>query len=458
MFPTLRDIHNSRFNPQWLRIAARLVVFGCCGALTANAATLCVNPAGTSGCKTTITAAVNAASAGDTILIAPGTYKEDVHIKQSVSLIGSRWTVIDASGLPNGIFIDGMASAPAAGVSHVVVSGITVRNANFEGILVANGSDISLTGNRVLDNDKALDPSAGTCNNIDTSFETNEGGDCGEGVHLMGVNHSTILRNEVAHNAGGILVTDETGPNDHNLISENFVHDNVYDCGITLASHGRAHFLPAGIAFGVWYNTISRNVSERNGIVTPGAGVGIFAPGPGNTDTGNVVIENIIRDNGATGVAMHNHAAPGAPAPPTAPPVNLNDNVITGNHFSGNGPDNPGAPTPGPTAINIFSKGPITGTVISQNTFEKEAIDVGFSAPSGELTVHFNDFSAGTAIYNLNAATVDATENWWGCPQGPGGAGHCATVTGSGVTTTPWLTSPFNSDEHRGDQGTFDRR
>src|SRR6185312_4268810 len=335
-------------------------------------------------------------------------------------------------------FIDGMASAPAAGVSHVTISGITVRNANFEGILVANASDVVLTGNLVEDNDKALDASGGVCNGIDTSFETNEQGDCGEGLHLMGVDHSTLLRNEVAHNAGGILITDETGPNDHNLISENSVHDNVYDCGITLASHGRATFLNPGTAFGVWYNTISRNDSERNGTVTPGAGVGIFAPGPGSTNTGNVVIDNLIRDNGATGVAMHNHAAP-----PGAPPFNMNDNAIIGNSFSGNGPDNPSAPTSGPTGINIFAKGTITGTAISQNTFRKEAIDVGFSAPTGDLNVHFNNFSAGVGIDNMDTATVSATQNWWNCPSGPGGNGQCATVTGSGVTTAPWLTSPF---------------
>lgn len=441
MVPSQDVIQPGRIRLRSLRMAAGLV-FLSASAYAAHAATLCVNPGGTSGCKSTITAAVNAAAKGDTVLIAPGTYAEDVVIKQSISLIGwNRATIIDASGLSNGIFIDGMASAPGVGVSNVVISGLTVRNANFEGILVANASDVSLTENLVKDNDKALDASTGTCSNIDTSFETNEGGDCGEGIHLMGVDHSTVLRNEVAHNAGGILITDETGPNDHNLISENFVHDNVYDCGITLASHGRAHFLTAGANFGVWYNTISRNVSERNGTASPGAGVGIFAPGPGSTDTGNVVINNVIRDNGATGVAMHNHAAP-----PGAPPFNLNDNAIVGNRFSGNGPDNASAPTSGPTAINIFSKGAITGTVISQNTFDKEAIDVGFNAPTGELSVHFNDFSAGTAIDNMNTATVDATENWWNCRTGPGGTGRCATVTGSGVATSPWLFTPFEPD------------
>lgn len=439
MIPAICVIRALKFNPNRLRIATILVVLSCCGALVASAATLCVNPGGTSGCKTTITAAVNAAMPGDIVLIAPGTYAEDVAVNKSISLIGSkRATIIDATGLSNGIFINGMASAPAIGVSNVVISGITVRNANFEGILVANASDVTLTGNLVTWNDKSLNASAGTCTGINTGFETNEALDCGEGVHLMGVEHSTILRNEVANNAGGMLISDETGPNGYNLISENFVHDNVYDCGITLASHAPAAFTGAKGSFGIWYNTISHNVSMGNGTKAAGAGVGIFAPGPGATNTGNVVIDNQIVNNGATGVAMHNHAAP-----PGAPPFNLNDNTIVGNWFSGNGPDNPGAPTPGPTAINIFSMGPITGTVVTQNTFANEAIDVGFSAPTGQVNVHFNDFSAGIAVDNLGAGTVDATENWWNCWGGPGAAGGCATVKGSGVTTSPWLSYPF---------------
>ena len=77
-------------------------------------------------------------------------------------------------------------------------------------------------------------------------------------------------------------------------LRENYVHDNSYDCGITLASHAPAtSVIPtATLSFGVWYNTISHNVSQRNGTLSPGAGVGIFAPSPGTTNTGNVVIDN----------------------------------------------------------------------------------------------------------------------------------------------------------------------
>ncbi|HEY1804345.1 MAG TPA: right-handed parallel beta-helix repeat-containing protein [Terracidiphilus sp.] len=414
-------------------------------ALPVSASTLCVKPDGKHGCSSTIGAAVSAASPGDVIQVWPGVYKEQVIITKSLSLVAVSPldAVIDASNLANGIWIDGMGSAPNAGVTNVVISGFKVRHANFEGILITNASNATVADNAVTDNDASL--GGGACPGLPI-FETNEADDCGEGIHLMGVDHSTILRNEVANNAGGILTSDETGPSAHNLITQNFVHDNSFDCGITLASHAPATTVvpTAKLSFGVWYNTISGNVSLRNGTQTPGAGVGIFAPSPGTTNTGNVVIDNELRDNGATGVAMHNHAAPPSPAPP----VNMNDNEIVGNYFSGNGPDNPGAPTSGSTGINVFSEGTLTGTVISQNDFDNEAIDVGFSAPAGQLNVHFNDFSRGIGIENLSTGTVDATENWWNCATGPAGS-RCAAAQGSGISFTPWLTSPYGDDSER---------
>ena len=414
----------------------------------AMAATLCVNPSGHFGCKSTISAAVAAAAPGDTIVVTQGTYKEQVTITQSVSLVGIGITqpIIDAKGLSNGIFINGMAGAPNAGVANVVVSGFKIRNANFEGILIANASNVTIVNNHVLDNNKSLDIAGGECPGIPV-FETNEGDDCGEGIHLMGADHSSIARNEVEHNSGGILISDETGSSHDNVISENSVHDNPFDCGITMASHGPAtSVIPtATVSFGVVHNTVVHNDSFHNGFEVPGAGagVGIFAPFPGTTASGNVVFDNTIRNNGLPGVTMHNHAW--APAP--APPVNLNDNVIVGNHISGNAADTADAATPGPTGINLYSVAPVTGTQISQNDIDDEAIGVAYKAPAGQLNVHLNDFERrGIGIDNLGSGTVDATENWWGCPLGPQGRG-CSTVAGPGVSFTPWLLFSFNRDD-----------
>jgi nitrous oxidase accessory protein NosD len=428
-----------------------------CSAPGLIAATLCVNHGGTGGCQSTISAAVAAAAPGDTIRVAPGTYKEDVVITKSLSLVswGHQKPVIDATGLSNGIFVNGMSAAPAAAFSNVLISGFEIENANFEGILVANASDVTLLRNHVHDNNRALNISAATCSGI-PAFETNEGEDCGEGIHLMGTDHAFVIHNDVGYNSGGILISDETGPSHDNLISDNKVHDNPYDCGITMASHGPAtSVIPtATLPYGITNNTISSNISNHNGYQVPGAGagVGIFAPFPGTTAAGNVVIHNEIFNNGLPGVTMHNHAW--APAP--APPVNLNDNVIVGNHIYGNAADTEDAATPGPTGINLYSVAPVWGTIVAQNVIEDEDVDIAFKAPSGQMNVHLNDFfNQGIGVDNLGTGTIDATENWWKCSKGPGAHG-CATISGPNVQYTPWLTSPFEPGGERDEDGDHD--
>jgi parallel beta-helix repeat protein len=414
------------------------------GSSVASAAILCVNPNGKFGCKSTISAAVAAAAPGDTIVVAQGTYNEQVTITQSLSLVAAPFAqpVINAKGKSNGIFVDGVAATPNPGVANVVISGFTVRGANFEGILVANVSNVTILDNHVLDNNKSLDPSKAACPGI-PGFETNEQMDCGEGIHLVAADHSSVLRNLVENNSGGILITDETGPSTNNLIKGNNVHDNPYACGITMAGHPAANATGpiTASSYGIMHNVVSHNQSHHNGLGLPGAGagVGIFAPGPGTTNTANVITANELFGNGLPGVTMHNHGY----APFPAPGVNLNDNIIVGNHIYGNAADTGDAETGGPTGINVYSAAPITGTVIAQNDFSDESINIAFKAPSGWLTAHFNDFNAhGIGIENLGSGHIDATENWWGCITGP--SSRCSSVVGSAVTSTPWLLQPFD--------------
>jgi len=393
-----------------------------------SAATRCVNPAGGNGCYSSISAAVAAASAGDTIFVAQGTYNEDVTITKPLSLVGESKenTIIDATGMLNGIAVNGTGS--------VTITGFTVENADAAGVWITNSANVTVFDNIVKLNDKSL--SNGTCPALNgTPFEQGEAEDCGEGIFLSAVQRSNISSNLVTQNAGGILVTDDTGATHDNLISGNsVVHNTFLDCGITLPSHSSA---------GVYHNTVSGNDSSYNG----GPGVGIFAPGPGSKAYGNVVVNNHLRGNGLPGVTMHNHAAPGVNGVPAfLPPPIFDDNVIVGNDISANSQDFEDAATSGPTGINVYSVGKISGTIISQNTIRQEDLDVVVKAPANAeipaALIHLNNFPGNTVgVQNLGASVVDATGNWWGCSGGPNHAG-CSTVSGT-VSYLPWLSTPF---------------
>ncbi|MGC2495971.1 right-handed parallel beta-helix repeat-containing protein [Candidatus Binatus sp.] len=398
----------------------------------AEAATLCVNHGGSGSCFSSIGAAVAAASSNDTIRVADGTYKEDVIIDKSLTLLGAsqKHTIIDASRLSNGIYVDGIDNP---GLSNVVVSNFKVENANFEGILVANASAVTIKNCMIMFNDRNQ-TTAPSCPGI-PSFETGESFDCGEGLHLTGVDHSTVSNNTIEENTGGILLSDDTGTTHDNMISSNMVMDNPFDCGITLASHPAAALTGSGSPLGVFNNTIAANSSLDNGLVVPGAGagVGIFDSVPGAKNFGNTVIHNRLEGNGLPGVALHSHT----------PGQNLNDNMIIGNRINGNGMDTSDAATTGPTGINIFGVSAITGTVISQNVITHESLDIVVSTP-GDVTADNNDLhGAGrTGVQNVGSGNVDATDNWWGCKDGPG-VYPCSNVNGPGsVSFSPWLNKP----------------
>jgi len=302
-------------------------------------------------------------------------------------------------------------------LSTVVISGFTIENANFEGVLIANASDVVVRGNEVTHNNRALvvtTPGQSTCPNI-PAFETNEGLDCGEGVHLTGVDHSVIADNMIVNNAGGILISDDTGATHENLITGNVVKENPFDCGVTLASHAASNGAPQ--SFGVFHNTISDNDSEENGLANGGgAGIGIFAGGPGNKAYANVISNNRLIGNGLPGVTMHIHADS------ATLPADLSDNIIVGNFIARNHADTEDAATSGPTGINVFGAGAVTGNVV----------------------IHLNDLEGGSVgVANTGAGSDDATENWWGCPAGPGTKG-CAQVTGTHVTSAPALRDPIH--------------
>jgi nitrous oxidase accessory protein NosD len=331
--------------------------------------------------------AVADAPSGTTVRALPGVYAGGVQITKPLVLSG--WNaVIDASSSPfgNGVQIVG------PGGSGSTVEGFEIKNAEFEGILVgtapvapatmdgtpippADGaavSDVKILDNVLVNNGTGFGSHAGQC------FSTPQApGDCGETIHLVSVTDSLIEGNVVAHNVGGILMTDEFGPTSGNVVRGNRALGNTHDCGITLAGHNPAAVdsvtgEPTGAA-GVFNNIVEDNVADDNGVAGQGAGILLGGGAPYAGVYGNVIRHNVARGNGLAGITIHQHLV-----------GDLNGNVIRGNLVSNDNLDGDfdfaaAAATqttgilvasgagPGPALPPPLLPGPITGTVIRHN-------------------------------------------------------------------------------------------
>ncbi len=344
-------------------------------------------------CKT-LGYALTQAGPNDTIVIRPGTYPEShnanvvtpglkgLSIRSTRS--AARRTVIDAAGNANGILIQ------ASGGS---VTGLTVQNANLEGILAepplsswpagptsapANISHVTIAGNVVVHNDRAYDtslPPDAACPSSLTDAD-----DCGEGIHLLGVSWSKVVGNHVSHNVGGILMSDggfgiSVGPAAHNLIAFNRSTDNVFDCGITLPGHDPRAVATSGpnaghpqpSLAGVYDNRVVHNVSTGNG----GAGLLDATPYPGTGSYDNLFADNSASGNGNGGFVLHSHA----------PLQDVSGIVVVGNRIGKNNlagdPDTGVAST---TGVMLLSVAVPTSIVVAGNKIFDNVNGIAFNS------------------------------------------------------------------------------
>ncbi|HTN81341.1 MAG TPA: hypothetical protein VMK16_16850 [Acidimicrobiales bacterium] len=336
----------------------------------------------------TISSAVAAASPGDTIIVCPGVYHEDVIVNKALHLIGHDVT-IDASGLENAMQIV---------ASNVAVNGFTFVNANGEGLLAGVDSEA----------DFHLLPQPPVLTNITVFYvaaiDNNRGfngtengnckypGDCGGGIHFNGVQNSSIQLAYVIRNADGILLTDDYAPTAHNLIERNAVNDNTKECGIVLAGHNPGAVSTVTHADGtmsvtgrnpdvggVYDNEIRFNITVRNGTATAppefgsggsGSGIGIFGSGPGTGAYDNITEANYMQGNGLAGFTIHAHHPGGE---------DVNGNQVLNNVFDtnnvGGDPFDGGVKNFETTGIAVYSVPP-TSMTISGNTIRNNAIGI----------------------------------------------------------------------------------
>jgi hypothetical protein len=343
-------------------------------------------------CKT-LGYALTQAGPNKTIVIGPGTYPESGNANVvnaglsglSIRSIGSAArTVIDATGNANGVLIE------ASGVS---VTGLTVENANLEGILAepplsswpkgpasapANISHVTIAGNVVVHNDRAFNTSLPPDSACPSSLT--DADDCGEGLHLLGVSWSKVIGNNVSHNVGGILVSDggfgiSVGPAAHNLIAFNHSSDNLFDCGITLPGHdpravatsGPDAGRPQPNLAGVYDNRVIGNISTGNGA----AGLLDAAPYPGAASYENLFAGNSASGNGNAGFVLHSHA----------PLQDVSGIVVVGNRFGQNnlaGDPDTGVMTT--TGVMLLSIAVPTSIVVAGNTISNNVNGIAFNS------------------------------------------------------------------------------
>jgi Protein of unknown function (DUF1565) len=353
----------------------------------------------------TITAGLKAAPAWSTVVVCPGSYHEQVVIKKPVSLVGLH-AAINQRGVTPSLVVNvphvGKLTIFAGVVilsSHVSIQGFQVTNALGEGILAAgihgDISNVAIKHNAVVHNDLG-----GGVPPASTYFECQAQGpvpgDCGEGVHFIAVANSTVNGNFIAHNSGGVLLTDETGPTHNNLIANNVVTRNETDCGITVPGHNPAALSASGqpqpSVAGVYNNVIARNVVTFNGLKGDGAGVLFANATAGTASYNNLVIGNFIAGNGLSGVTMHAH---------TLKPGQfelLSGNKIIGNRIGTNNIDGDTLDSPASpkdlktTGVLVFSGGTPVSVVIAHNHISNNHFGIWLSKPVTAFGLGTNSF------------------------------------------------------------------
>jgi hypothetical protein len=285
------------------------------------------NPCTASAPCQTIAFTVAKAKSGDTVIVEKGTYSQYVAVTKRLRILGVGGPVDNLKGRNNGFNIRG------AKASGTVISGFTIENATFEGIVAQQVSHLTISHNVVKHNDLGVHAKTPTG---ECAGQGEVPGDCGEGIHLYGgVTHSTVTRNVVENNLGGILLSDEFGPTAHNTISNNSVHGNAADCGITIVGHNPAATSagsPQPGKGGVYSNLITGNTVNGNGTKGEGGGILMAVGAPGGAVYNNVIRGNSATGNGLAGITIHNHFFG-----PNAPAADTNGNQIIGNRLTHNG-------------------------------------------------------------------------------------------------------------------------
>ena len=214
----------------------------------------------------TIQEAINDVNDGDTVLVYPGTYYENVFLNKTLTLIGEGLPTIDAQGSGDAITI-------------------TADDCTVKGFNCVNAYSSPYAGICVESNNNVIEDN--TCKNN------------GFGIILLTTSENIIANNTAKNNEkNGIYLQDSN----NNRITDNDASNNSYN-GISLESsdnneirNNNANYnLHQGIRFGTSSENIIANNAAKN---NDEYGIALW------TSDENIIANNIAKNNGGVGILL----------------------------------------------------------------------------------------------------------------------------------------------------------
>ncbi|MGZ4863395.1 MAG: right-handed parallel beta-helix repeat-containing protein [Halobacteriota archaeon] len=219
------------------------LVLAACISASINRVSAAELKVGGQGQYQTISAAVKAANAGDTILVSPGTYIENIIVNKPLNIVstnGAQPTVVQASDSSKEVFLFGSSDISVQGFtvtggnkgvsfgsSNCILTNCIV-NGNEFGVYLASATSNSVSNNNLNGNGFGIYLDGSSGNKLSNNSATNEKGGGGkaslsDGIYMFNSNNNNVFRCDLSNNVnfGASLYHSQGNAFSNNTISSN---------------------------------------------------------------------------------------------------------------------------------------------------------------------------------------------------------------------------------------------